>query len=185
MERKERGGVREDWCSISDSQVLDPLLESRVPPSLRLRPVSPDCHVIPLLTGVLQSLHQLLHGRSHGLGKILGSSGEKMQRRLIFVQLHTKEDKCSLSTLERTRGDSGLPTGREALAWFAWRGCGVSCIRSCVCSVGLRSTEPVWGSSVAWLSPCLLLSCSEDSDGRTEPVGTMGSRFGVRSLVWS
>lgn len=160
-------------------------MESRVPPSLRLRPVSPGCHIIPLLTGVLQSLHQLLHGRSNGLSKILGSTGKKMQRRLIIVQLHRKENKCSLSTLERTRGDNRLPTGREALAWFAWRGCGVSCIRSCICRVGLHRTEPAWGSSVAWLSPCLLLSCSEDSNGRTEPSGTVCSRFSMRSLVWS
>lgn len=119
-ERRENKGVREGWCSISGSQVLDPVLESRVPPSLRLRPVSPDCHVIPLLMGILQSFHQLLHGRSNGLSKILGSTGEKTQRELIFVELHSKENKCSLSTLESTRRDSRLPTGREVLAWFAW-----------------------------------------------------------------
>lgn len=71
-ERRENRGVREG--SISGSHVLDPVLQSRVPPSLRLRPISPGCHVIPFLTGVLQSLHQLLHGRSNGLSKILGST---------------------------------------------------------------------------------------------------------------
>lgn len=76
-----------------------------------------------------------------------------MQRRLIFVQLHSKENKCSLSTLERKRGDSRLPTDREVLAWFAWQGCGVSCIRSCVCCVGLCITEPMWGSKYSLVLP--------------------------------